>query len=85
MPTGPHPSETIVEELEARGWDIPTLAAQMAIRDARIYAVALELYCAVGPTDPRLRMSEDLAQKLGLVFGVGPQFFVNLEAQYLGE
>lgn len=74
-----HPAEFIADELAARNWTSADAAIRMP-GDIAINMLALDLYLAI--RNPNLRLG-DLAEKLGVAFGVSPKFFANLERAYL--
>ena len=76
-----HPSEFIAEELEARGWSRIDLAVRMG-GDASKNLLVWDLYCEVGPTDPRMQLGAETARQIGDAFGVSPELFLNLEAAW---
>jgi plasmid maintenance system antidote protein VapI len=76
-----HPSEFIVEEMEARGWSRWDLAKRMG-GDRATNRLALDLYIETGPTAPGLLIGGVTARQLGKAFGVSPKLFLNLEAAW---
>ena len=75
-----HPSEFILEEMAARGWELDDLAARMGGDPGRNELVAgLYLTCRL----PGLRIGDKTAAAFGRAFGVEPQLFLNLEAAWL--
>jgi HTH-type transcriptional regulator / antitoxin HigA len=72
-----HPSEFIIEEMEARGWTRDDLALRMG-GDFGINRLSLDFYFEVGPTDPNLLMGD--GDDFARAFGVSAEFFRNLEA-----
>ncbi len=77
-----HPSVFIQDELDARGWSLDRLAIEMG-DDAGVNRLALDLYMEVGRTDRNLRIGQFSSKQLGKAFGVSPEFFLNLEKQWL--
>lgn len=77
-----HPSEFIREEMEARGWSMDMLAMRMS-PEFGITRLSLDMYFAIGPTEPNLRIGEKSARGLARAFGVSPDYFLNIEAAWL--
>ncbi len=75
-----HPSEFIIDEMEARGWDLDELARRMG-GDFAINRLSLDLYFIVGPKEPDLLIGD--GEDFALAFGVSAEFFRNLEAAWL--
>jgi hypothetical protein len=85
IPT-PHPSEVIVEEIEARGWSRDDLAtAMMAADDDNwgLHRLSVDLYLECGPDDPHLLMGSDGAEGFARAFGTSVDLWRNLERQWL--
>jgi HTH-type transcriptional regulator/antitoxin HigA len=85
IPLAFHPSEFIQDELDARGWTLADLAARMGSESYALNRLSLDMYFAVGPTEPNCRIGEETAERMGRAFDVSPQFFLNLEAAWLRE
>lgn len=64
------PSGSEAEAAQIKAWHIERLA--------------LDLYCEVGPSDPRIRLF-DMAQKFSATFGASADLFTNLEAAWLKD
>jgi hypothetical protein len=79
----PHPSTFIQEEMDARGWDRWAVAHRMG-GDAAMNRLTLDMYFEVGPGKTNMRLGEATARQLGNAFDVSPQFFLNLEAAWIG-
>lgn len=79
---GFHPSEFILEELDARGWDINTLAQKMS-GDYSVNYVALEFYLTIGKDNVGLRMGADVIRDLASIFDVSEDYFRNLEKAWV--
>ena len=77
-----HPSVYIKDELEARGWTLDMLAMRMG-PEFGINRLSLDFYFEFGPTEPNMRIGEVSAKALGRAFGVSPQFFLNMEKEWL--
>lgn len=67
------PGEFISEELEARGWSQVELA-EIMLRPARLISELVAGKRAITP---------ETAKGLGAAFGTGPEFWMNLERDYL--
>ena len=67
------PGEFISEELEARGWSQVELA-EIMVRPARLISELVAGKRAITP---------ETAKGLGAAFGTGPEFWMNLERDYL--
>lgn len=83
---GIHPSELIAEEMIARGWSADDLAIRMSDGTAHDFGVcrlALDFYDSCGPDEPKMRIGNITAAKLGKAFGVLAQYFLNLETAWL--
>lgn len=72
-----HPWHCIAEELLARGWSKEDLAIRMAFPDYDALLVevsknmlVLDMYQAVGPTNPRCRIGETSGAKIDRAFGL---------------
>lgn len=78
-----HPSVFIQEQLDARGWTLRDLAARMAAYDYNINLAALEMYLAIGPDQPSLRIGQRSADRMAHAFGVSAEYFLNLERAWL--
>jgi len=76
-----HPSEFIVEEMEARGWSRDDLALRMP-GEYGVNRLALDMYFDVGPYEPTMRLG-DMADVFGAAFGIAGVFFKRLEEQWL--
>jgi HTH-type transcriptional regulator/antitoxin HigA len=79
-----HPSEYIVEELEARGWTRDRLATEMRGEDWGTDRLAIDLYLEIGPTNPGCRLGA-MADDLARVFGTSAELWRNLEASWLAH
>jgi len=77
-----HPSEFILDELDARGWDINTLAQKMS-GDYSVNYIALEFYLTIGKDNSLLRMGEDVIKDLASIFDVSEDYFRNLEKAWV--
>jgi hypothetical protein len=83
LPAEPlHPSELILDELNARGWDINTLAREMS-GDCSVNYVALEFYLTIGKDNVGLRMGEDVIKDLARIFDISEDYFRNLEKSWV--
>lgn len=76
-----HPSFYIREEMDARGWNVATMARHMS-GDFGTNYLAIDMYLAIGPERPGLRLGT-MAADLGRAFGVSEALFQNLEAAWL--
>lgn len=74
----PHPSEFVLEELEARGWSLDRLAVEMG-GNVPLNRLALDVWIAV--QEPNCRLG-DMADQFGVAFGVSPELFTNLESAW---
>lgn len=77
-----HPSEFIFDELNARGWDINTLAQKMS-GDYRVNYLALDFYLTFGKDYVGLRMGECVIKDLASIFDVSEDYFRNLEKAWV--
>lgn len=77
----PHPSEFLLEELEARGWSLDRLAIEMG-GDAPLNRLALDFWLAV--QEPNCRLGE-MSDQFAKAFGVSSDLFRNLEAAWLAS
>ena len=83
-PVVPHPTFFIAEEVFSRGWTSHELAMRLG-GYSNLNVLALCMYFAVGPTDPRSRLGANMAAALGRAFDLTPEFFLNLEAAWLAS
>lgn len=67
-----HPGEILAEELEAAGMRPSALARALAVPPNRITQII----------QGKRAISGDTALRLGHWFGMSPQFWLNLQAQY---
>lgn len=89
VPNAEHPWTFIAEEMLARGWSVEDLAIRMAVpnydeqvREIGVSLLSLDLYRHVGPTRPNCRLG-GMVPQLARAFDVSPDFFTNLENQWL--
>ena len=78
----PHPSDFIAEEMLARGWSADDLALRMSDGtdyDFGICRLSLDFYDSVGPTEPKMMMGVNTAERLAKAFDVSPEYFLALE------
>lgn len=83
--TVPHPSDFIAEEMLARGWSPDDLAHRMSDGtdyDFGICRLSLDFYDSIGPTEPKMMMGVDTAERLAKAFDVSPEYFLALEDQW---
>jgi plasmid maintenance system antidote protein VapI len=76
----PHPSRFIRQELDERGWTTHDLASRMGgatPEEIGLDQLCVELYMQA--QDKNLLLGPQTAQKLGVAFGVDPEFFINLD------
>jgi hypothetical protein len=82
-----HPSEFIQDELDARGWTLDDLAMRLADGNPERFGIerlGLDFYFEVGPIEPDLRLGDDAARKIAVIFdGVSSDCFINLERSWL--
>ena len=72
----------IFEEMEERGWSTADMALRMGGKDEKeigIDQLSVEL-CSVDEED--LHLGKELSAKLGVAFGVSPEFFLNLDTAH---
>lgn len=80
-----HPSHFILDEMFERDLSFKQLAIAMGgpdctVEDAQVNLLALQFYILLGPTDRALRVNAGL---FATAFGTSPEFWTNLEAQWL--
>lgn len=80
-----HPSEFILDEMQERGWNTYRMAKAMGDDEWRENYLALDMYFAVGPRTPNLRIGPVMAQQIGDAFSTSAEYWLNLEAQWLAE
>lgn len=82
-----HPSCYMREEMDERCWGIGDLVFQMgpcSKQEWGIRALALQMYFAVGPNEPGMRLGE-AAKDYARAFGVSEDLFTNLETAWLDK
>lgn len=80
------PGIFLAEEMEARGWTSRDVARRMGeTEESKIALDELVVDLILHVHDKGARVGDDTAKKLGLAFGVEPQFFLNLEAAWLSH
>lgn len=80
QPEALHPSVYIREEMKARGWNEAMTARYMRRNDHATARAILHMYLTEGPTDKTLRIN---AYDFARAFGTTPEFWNNLEAEWL--
>lgn len=73
----------IQEEMDARGWDMATVAYRMGattLRDASLNLCCVAMLLAVH--DKNLVLDRDTAEGLGRAFDVSPDYFLNLDRMW---
>ena len=74
-----HPSEYILDEIEARGWTKDELISRLE-KERGFKSAVFDLYLG---GSPGIEIGADGSARLGRVFGVHPDFFLNLERAWL--
>lgn len=74
-----HPTEYILEELEARGWTLDDLAAKTP-GDFGLNRLAMDFYLL---QDEGVRLGEAGAEGLAAAFGTSKELWLNLERAWL--
>lgn len=74
-----HPAEFILEEMNARGWELDDVAARMG-GNSEMNVLALGLYLTTRL--PGMRLGDKTAAGLGRAFDVDGRYFLNLEAAW---
>src|SRR5437016_14567419 len=72
MPFAAHPGRLLKRELEARNLSASRLALDLGVPSGRITDIL----------NGKRSISADTAIRLGLYFGNGPQFWLDLQSQY---
>ena len=76
-----HPSVFIREEMRERKWSLRELARRMGT-DPQITVLGLHLYFKCGPTEPNLRLGNDI-ERLARAFGSSADYWRNLEKAWV--
>lgn len=82
-----HPSVFINEELAERGWTLRDLVFRMrryeSEKDWAINMLAFEMYMTVH--EKNILLGEEMANDLGIAFGISAQCFLNLHESWRKE
>lgn len=80
MPGACSPGEYLAEELAARGWTSRDLAVRMALVDAPLHELAVDLLQAV--SDKSLVVDGHMSRLLGGALGVSEDLFASLSKSW---
>ena len=70
-----HPSEIIIDELEARGWSCADFASKMGIGKTDVFLLL----------SGHITVNDYVAGKLSRAFGTSKEFWLNIQKEYDGN